>query len=198
MKKVYMYKKFERLWHWLQAFLIFFLALTGFEVHGSYSLMGYERAALWHIYAGIALVILFTFGVFWFVTTRIWRAYVPTTEGLIEQAMFYAIGIFKNEPHPYHKTPEMKLNPLQRLSYLAFGIFMMPIMIVTGILYLLSVNGVITFEWVVLLSVVHTFFSFVILTFVVAHVYMTTTGHTVLAETKSMITGYEEIKEDHH
>jgi len=197
MKKVYMYKRFERLWHWLQAFLIFFLALTGFEVHGSYSLMGYERAALWHIYAGIALVILFTFGVFWFLTTRIWRAYVPTTKGLIEQAMFYATGIFKNEPHPYHKTPEMKLNPLQRLSYLAFGIFMMPVMIVTGILYLLSVNGVITFESVIWLSVIHTFFSFVILTFVVAHVYMTTTGHTVLAETKSMITGYEEIEEDH-
>ena len=197
MKKVYMYKRFERLWHWLQAFLIFFLALTGFEVHGSYSLMGYETAALWHIYAGIALVILFVFGVFWFLTTRIWRAYVPTTQGLIEQAMFYAIGIFKNEPHPYHKTPEMKLNPLQRLSYLAFGVFMMPVMIITGILYLLSVNGVITFESVIWLSVIHTFFSFVILTFVVAHVYMTTTGHTVLAETKSMITGYEEVEEDH-
>ena len=197
MKKIYLYSKFERLWHWLQAFLIFFLALTGFETHGSFSLFGYERAALWHIYAGIALVVLFVFGVFWFFTTRIWKAYVPTKVGLIEQAMFYAKGIFKNEPHPYHKTSEMKLNPLQRLTYLAFGLLMMPVMIVTGILYLLSANGFIAIDLVFWLSIIHTFFAFAILAFVVAHVYMTTTGHTVLAETKAMITGYEEVEDEH-
>jgi len=195
MKKIYLYSKFERLWHWLQAFLIFFLALTGFEAHGSFSLFGYERAALWHIYAGIALVVLFIFGAFWFFTTRIWKAYVPTKVGLMEQAMFYAKGIFKNEPHPYHKTQEMKLNPLQRLTYLAFGFFMMPVMIITGILYLLLVNGVIVLESPIWLSIIHTFFAFAILAFVVAHVYMTTTGHTVLAETKAMITGYEEVED---
>ena len=195
MKKVYMYSKFERLWHWLQAFLIFFLALTGFEVHGFYSLLGYERAALWHIYAGIALVVLFVLGIFWFFTTKIWKAYTPTKVGLMEQAMFYMKGIFKNEPHPYHKTPEMKLNPLQRLSYLAFGAFMLPVMLISGILYLLVANGVIVFESLIWLSVIHTFFTFAILAFVIAHVYMTTMGHSVFAETKAMITGYEEVEE---
>jgi len=175
--------------------LIFFLLLTGFETHGSFSLMGYKMAALLHIYAGIALIVLFAFGVFWFFTTRIWKAYVPTRVGLIEQAMFYAKGIFKNEPHPYHKTVEMKLNPLQRLTYLAFGFIMMPVMVITGILYLLSANGVIVFESLIWLSIIHTFFAFVIIAFVIAHVYMTTTGHTVLAETKSMITGYEEVED---
>jgi thiosulfate reductase cytochrome b subunit len=192
-----MYQKFERLWHWLQALLIFFLALTGFEIHGSFSLFGYQNAAVWHTYAGIAEVILFAFGAFWFFTTRIWKAYVPTTKGLIDQMMFYAKGIFNHEPHPYKKTPEMKLNPLQRLTYLAFGFFMMPLMIITGVIYVFVVDGTIVISpfW---LSIIHTFGAFLIIAFVITHIYMTTTGHTILADTKAMITGYEELDDEEH
>jgi hypothetical protein len=32
--------------------------------------------------------------------------------------------------------------------------------------------------------------------FVIAHVYLTTTGHTVFAHIKSMITGWEEIDDE--
>jgi len=32
------------------------------------------------------------------------------------------------------------------------------------------------------------------LTFVVAHVYLTTTGHTVFAHIKAMITGWDEVE----
>ena len=35
-KQVYIYKGFERIWHWSQASLIIFLAWTGFEVHGCF------------------------------------------------------------------------------------------------------------------------------------------------------------------
>jgi len=54
-RKVYMYKRFERFWHWAQALLIFFLAFTGFEVHGSYRVFGFERAVVLHNYAGWSL-----------------------------------------------------------------------------------------------------------------------------------------------
>jgi thiosulfate reductase cytochrome b subunit len=37
--------------------------------------------------------------------------------------------------------------------------------------------------------------AFFIFAFVVVHVYMTTTGHTVLAHIKAMITGWEDIEE---
>ncbi len=36
---------------------------------------------------------------------------------------------------------------------------------------------------------------FFILTFVVVHVYMTTTGHSIFVHVKAMITGWEEIEE---
>jgi Ni,Fe-hydrogenase I cytochrome b subunit len=35
---------FERFRHWTQALLIIILMVTGFEIHGSYSRLGYEAA----------------------------------------------------------------------------------------------------------------------------------------------------------
>ena len=40
MKKIMIYQRFERFWHWCQAALIFFLMFTGFEIHGSYQVLG--------------------------------------------------------------------------------------------------------------------------------------------------------------
>lgn len=195
MKKVLMYTRFERFWHWAQALLIFFLALTGFEVHGSFSLFGYQNSVVWHMYAGVILVILFVIAIFWHFTTRAWRAYIPTMDGLIEQMMYYGMGIFKHEPHPYHKTVEKKHNPLQRLSYLGFQLGMLPVMLVSGIIYIFVADGTIVMESAKWLSIIHTLMAFVIIAFVIMHVYMTSTGHTVTEYTKTMITGYEEIEE---
>ena len=46
--QVYVYKGFERFWHWTQALLILFLALTGFEIHGSLAFLGFEQAVRYH------------------------------------------------------------------------------------------------------------------------------------------------------
>ena len=35
-ERIYIFKGFERFWHWAQAALIITLLLTGFEIHGSY------------------------------------------------------------------------------------------------------------------------------------------------------------------
>ena len=60
-KQVYIYKSFERFWHWMQAILIFFLAFTGFEVHGTIKFFGYQNAVQYHIIAAYAFIILIIF-----------------------------------------------------------------------------------------------------------------------------------------
>ncbi|MDP2793408.1 MAG: cytochrome B, partial [Sulfurisoma sp.] len=55
MQKLYVFKIFERFWHWSQAGLIIFLLLTGFEVHGSYSILGFEKAVNLHTIAAWSL-----------------------------------------------------------------------------------------------------------------------------------------------
>ena len=44
MKRIYLFHKFERFHHWVQALLIISLLLTGFEIHGAYRLFGFDTA----------------------------------------------------------------------------------------------------------------------------------------------------------
>lgn len=198
MSLIYLYTRYERLWHWLQGLLIAALLLTGFEVHGVYTLFGFQTAVTVHNYAGLTWLIAFAFFIFWMFTTGEWRQYVPTTKKMLTVIRFYSYGIFKGEPHPVPKRKEAKHNPLQRLTYLALAAFLLPVQMITGILYwgYNSWTGWgVGFLSLPVMAVIHTLGAFAILTFLIVHIYMTTTGHSVFAHIKAMITGWEEVAE---
>lgn len=200
--KVYIYRLFERIWHWTQALLIFILIFTGFEVHSSYNVIGFENAVKYHNVAAISLIILIIFAIFWHFTTGEWRQYIPTTKNLKAQLEYYVTGIFKNAPHPTRKTLLTKLNPLQRLVYLALKLFMLPLMVVTGLLYLFyrySEKGRIVslqFDSLDSIAIAHTIGALLLVAFVIVHLYLITTGRTISSNIKAMITGYEELEEE--
>jgi len=195
--KIQMYARFERLWHWLQAFLIIVLLITGFEIHGSLKLLGFSQAHQVHLFCGWSLLILAVFAIFWHATTGEWKQYVPTLENLDKVARYYVCDIFKGEPHPHCKTREQKLNPLQRLSYLALKIFILPLQLLSGLWYYyynqwpaFGLSGNLETA-----AVVHTAAAFMVLAFLVVHTYLSTTGGTVLSYTKAMLTGWEEVED---
>lgn len=201
-KKVYVYKGFERFWHWTQAFLIMFLALTGFEIHSSYSLFGFETAVDLHNKAAWAFIVLIVFAIFWHVTTGEWKQYLPTTQNLRAQAEFYIFGIFRNAPHPTKKTLISKLNPLQRLVYLGLKILIIPVMVVSGLFYMFyryPQSGVIksaNIESLEIIALLHTLGAFLLIAFLIVHLYLITTGHTVTSNLKAMVTGWEELENE--
>ena len=197
-KKIYLYTRFERFWHWVQALLIFFLLLTGFEVHGTLSLFGFQKAVELHNFLGLTWVVLFVFIVFWELTTGEWRQYIPTTKKLFEVIGYYSSGIFKGKPHPVKKSREAKHNPLQRLTYLGLTTVLLTLQMATGLLYYLYNDWPVwgwTFLDLGLLALVHLACAFAIVSFVVVHVYMTTTGHTLTAHIAAMFSGWEEVEE---
>jgi thiosulfate reductase cytochrome b subunit len=202
-KQVYIYKLFERFWHWGQAILVMFLALTGFEIHDSYTFFGFEKAVKYHNVAAVSLIVLTVFAIFWHFTTGEWKQYIPTAKKLKEQVLYYTVGIFKGEPHPTQKTTLSKLNPLQRLVYLGLKIVLFPLVVLTGILYLYyryPQKGEIFYSEIVdleTIAVLHTLGAFLLVTFLIAHLYLITTGHTVTSNLEAMITGYEELESDH-
>ena len=199
MSMFYLYTRYERFWHWLQAALIVCLLVTGFEVHGSFTLLGFKRAVTVHAWVGVAWLIAFAFFVFWVATTGEWKQYVPTTKKMFEVMRFYAYGIFMGWPHPCPKTPDAKHNPLQRLTYLALAAILLPFMMVTGLLYYVYNDwaglglGGLNLSTVAL---AHLIGAFAILIFLVVHIYMTTTGHTPFAHVRAMNTGWEEETAD--
>ncbi len=201
-KQVYIYRSFERFWHWTQAFLIFFLAATGFEVHGSIKFFGYENAVAYHNIAAYAFIVLIAFAIFWHFSTGEWKQYLPTFTNIRAQINFYLIGIFRNAPHPTKKTVLSKLNPLQRLVYLALKLLVIPVMVISGLLYMFyrypQKGGVAGLDLTSVepIALFHTAGAFALIAFIVVHLYLITTGHKPTTNLKAMITGYEELEDD--
>lgn len=194
--RIYLYKRYERFWHWSQAALIISMLVTGFEVHGSYHLFGFGKAAAYHTLLAWILLTLWAFTIFWQFTTGEWRQYVPTLKKVDAMVRYYAFGIFCGAPNPFQKTATRKHNPLQRLAYLALLAALSPLIWGSGLFYLfysswnsLGIDGYLSLEAVAL---AHTAGAFMMLVFFIAHVYLTTTGHTPTAHIKTMITGWEE------
>jgi thiosulfate reductase cytochrome b subunit len=199
-QKVYIYRAFERFWHWTQATLIFFLAFTGFEIHGTINFFGYQNAVKYHNIAAYAFIVLIIFAIFWHFATGEWKQYIPTMKNLKAQIFYYFFGIFSNSSHPTKKTVLSKLNPLQKLVYLGLKILVIPVMVVSGLLYMFyryPQQGVIeglNINSIEVIAIFHTAGAFILIAFLIVHLYLITTGETVTSNLKAMITGYEELE----
>ncbi len=199
-----MYPLYERIWHWVQALCMIILIVTGFNLHfpGRLPLLEYKVAFWVHVVFGFILIGNTIFGIIGFLATGDIRQFFPRNlkeypRKAIKQARFYALGIFRGEPHPVEKTREEKLNPLQQPAYMGLVFFLLPFQAITGLL----VWGPDEFQGIrnalgglkVLLPL-HMAGAWLFLAFLVMHLYLTTTGHSLFAYTKAMITGWEDVE----
>ncbi len=187
------FTRFERLWHWTQAALVVALALTGFEVFGSWRLLGYAAAVTLHQALALALLGLWLLAMFWHVVTGEWRQYTPTARRLGAVLRYYTAGIFDPAiPHPYKPTRTAKHNPLQRLAYGGFLVGIMPALWISGLLYMVYNDWPalgLGFLSLGVVALVHVAAAFALVAFFVGHVYMAFTGRPATAYLKAMITG---------
>lgn len=192
---VKIFNGFERFWHWTQMALIFILIATGFDIHGFYNLGTFQQMVNVHIIAATGLMLLWVFAIFWHLTTGSWRHYMPTREGLFLVAKYYAWDIFKGTDHPFRKHYWRKHNPLQALTYLGIKLFLFPLIWVSGLAYLSygfwasSASN----ESLSIIAAVHVASALGIVMFIIAHVYLLTTGHSFVEHVKPMITGFDKV-----
>ncbi len=195
--RIYLFTRFERFWHWTQAALIIFMAVTGFEIRTLYHLFGFEQAVFLHTFAAWGLIGLWVFAVFWHATTGEWKQYIPTMDQIVLIMRYYSVDIFSDAPHPYQKTRMKKHNPLQRLVYLSLWVFIYPAIWVSGILYLFYQDwqawGIAAYLNLEVIGIIHASSGFLIITFLIGHVYLVTTGRTTFIHIKAMITGWEDV-----
>ena len=195
-RRVLIYTRFERFWHWTQMTLIVILMITGFGVHGFHDFFSFGDAVTYHTLAALALIVLWVFAVFWHLTTGTWRHYVPTAKGLWQVARFYAYGIFQGERHPYRKAYWRKHNPLQALAYLGLKLVLFPAIWVSGLAYLFFFawsGAPDASTWLEVVALVHTATAYAILAFVIAHIYLLTTDHSFVGHVAPMVTGFDEV-----
>lgn len=202
-RRVYMYTIYERLWHWLQAAAIFLLIFTGLIIHkpDMFGLFSFSYVVQVHNVLGFILLVNAFLAVFYHVASGEIRQYIPKPSGffvqMITQATFYVRGIFKNEQHPFEKTPQKKLNPLQQMTYFGLLNVLLPLQVITGVV----IWGMqIWPDWAQMLgglpvlAPLHSLIAWLLASFIVMHIYLTTTGHTVLGGIESMINGWDEVE----
>ncbi len=198
--RVYMYGLYERTWHWTMAGSVVFLLLTGFQIHypRTFNLMAFPTAVLLHNFFAAVLLVNAFLGMFFHLATGEIRQFLPEGAGLWQrlwvQARFYLEGIFVGASHPFVKSRESKLNPLQQFTYAGLLNVLFPFQVVTGLL--LWVAGLVPerslgyggLAWV---APLHNLGSWLFLSFLVVHLYLTTTGHTLTSNIKAMVTGWD-------
>lgn len=198
---VYMYPVYERLWHWFMVLGVLVLLVTGFEVHGAFGLLGMPVAVAVHNVFAVLLAVNAFLSLFYHLASAAIHQFLPPSRDLkhhvLNQISFYLGGIFEGKAHPLEKTPERKLNPLQQITYLLLLNVLFPLQIVTGMLIwgvprwpqLADAIGGLT-----VIAPLHLLLSWMFLAFLVVHLYLTTTGHTVFSNIKAMVDGYDVVE----
>lgn len=200
-RRVYMYSVYERQWHWLQTALIFGLIFTGLVIHkpDKFGIFSFDYIVQVHNILAAVLVLNAALAAFYHLASGEIRQFLPRPYGFFNdaflQAKYYLRGIFKGEEHPFEKTRQRKMNPLQQVTYLMILNVLLPLQVITGVLmwgvqqfseFATSLGGL------PFLAPLHTLVAWMFASFIVAHVYLTTTGHTPLTNIKAMITGWDE------
>jgi thiosulfate reductase cytochrome b subunit len=194
-----LYSLHERIWHWLQAAAMILLILTGLAIHypDRFGVFGSMASAIrFHTWLGFGLIVNAFLGIFYHVTAEKYHHFLPRmddfTGAAVRQARFYLYGIFKGEKHPLETDPRRKLNPLQKITYLALLNILLPFQIVTGVLMWGADRWPQLFDrvgglWV--LGPAHTLGAYLFLAFLIGHMYLATTGTTPRSLLGAMITG---------
>jgi thiosulfate reductase cytochrome b subunit/cytochrome c553 len=202
-KRVYMYGTYERMWHWLQTLAIILLLLTGLVIHrpDTFSFLDFRNMVLIHNILSVILAVNAFLALFYNLASGEIKQFIPRPRGFFDrtfsQAIFYLKGIFKGEDHPFKKTPEKKLNPLQQITYFGLLNVLLPLQGITGMMMwgvqrwpdLANQLGGLP-----VLAPVHTIIAWLFASFMVLHVYLTTTGHTAFSSLEAMINGWEDIE----
>jgi thiosulfate reductase cytochrome b subunit len=197
------YSRYERIWHWCQAGVIGLLIATGLAIHAPryFEWLSFDYAVCIHNFLGVVLIVNAFFGLFYYVSSREIHQFLPETRGFlllaVRQGRYYLHGILRGEPHPIEKTSERRLNPLQQITYLLILNVLLPLQMVTGLLMwgaqrwpqtVQSIGGL------PLLGMIHTLIAWLFSSFLLMHLYLITTGHTPLANMKTMVLGYEDVR----
>ncbi len=203
--KIYLYPVWIRIWHLINALMFLLLIFTGICLH----FCGTGQTLIpFNIGVGIhntaAIIITFNYGVFVIgnMITRNGKFYRKWRKNLVtnlwKQFVFYAVGIFRNEKHPFPITEKQKFNPLQKFAYVIAMYFGMPLLILSGLALMfpgLTGYSVFNISSLVFYDVLHIIVGFVLSLFLLVHLYTCTLGDKPGTLFKSMVTGYHEEHE---
>ena len=208
MQRVFLHPLPVRLWHWTNVLGFLGLIATGLQIRyvGLVNVMSFETAVSLHNIVGFVVIANFFVWLLFYLFTDKNQTYHPELNpakyfrGAFGQARYYAYGMFLGEPNPHHASLYNKFNPLQILTYQVVMFVLLPLQIVTGLMLwdierFSAAIGVLGGVRVV--DTIHVLIFAAFVFYMMAHAYLGALGHTPSAHYKAMVTGYEELDEEH-
>ena len=116
------------------------LLFTGLVIHrpDTFSFMNFRNMVGVHNIISAILAVNAFLALFYHLASGDIQQYIPRPRGFFDrtfaQAIYYLKGIFKGEKHPFEKTPDKKLNPLQQVTYVILLNVLLPLQGITGML----------------------------------------------------------------
>lgn len=198
--RVYLFAGWIRLWHWLNALLMFALAVSGAALHFVPArFIDFGVAHRLHVICGIGLCVAFAGFLLGNILSGNWKQFLPGGKGLpgriMLQGRFYLWGIFRGTPHPFPTTPEHHFNPLQQIIYAVMMFVVVPLLLVSGIILLFPAwapDRALGIDGLGPVAIAHTLLASAIILFTITHLYLGTTGRKLSSHLKSMVTGWHE------
>ncbi len=190
-----------RIWHWVNAAVVFVLILTGIELRFTdikiFSDYGFVVAL--HKYAGYVLAVSF---LFWIAVYQMLGGFaghylvsVRDIRSIPAQAAYYLYGYFRGGPNPFRASAETRFNVLQKIAYSFIMFIAMPVIIASGIIF----GNIMDFYRIVhqlgglrIIDAIHVIAGYMFVIYLLVHLYMATLGKNVFAHTKAMFTGRKE------
>lgn len=199
-EREYLIAPWIRIWHWSNALLILILGITGMSVHFAdpdRMLVEFSLAVRIHNIAGVTLIGAYLFFVVANLVSGNWWQFVPKPPGILQrivkQALWYGIGVFKGEPHPHEPSKDEHFNVLQAVTYWTVMYLLMPVILISGLIYLypeFAPDTLFGFDGLLPIALVHYLSAVAVLLFMLSHIYLGTTGKTVGQMVRMMITGW--------
>jgi Thiosulfate reductase cytochrome B subunit (membrane anchoring protein) len=199
---MYLYPKWIRAWHIINAVLFLILIVTGLSMqytdkeNPSY-VVGFAIAVKWHNFAAIVLTVNYILFVTGNLLTKNGRYYRIGKKNFLpdlgKQLKYYSWGMFKGEKHPFPVTEERKFNPLQKLSYVLAMYVAVPLLIISGIGLLfpeITITRFFGVSGLLLTDILHITMGFFLSIFTVIHIYTCTLGAKPTSLFWGMISGY--------
>ena len=204
---MYLYPKWIRIWHWINAMTFLVLIITGISMqytdkNNAAYVVGFAKAVKWHNFAALILVINYVIFVTGNLVTSNGRYYriekKNFLENLVRQARFYAFGMFRKEMHPFPVTEKDKFNPLQKITYVLAMYVAFPLLIISGIGLLLpeiTIRSFFGVSGLIYTDILHITMGFCLSIFMIIHIYTCTLGAKPSTLFWGMITGYHRADE---
>lgn len=200
MKSIFLHPTPIRIWHWINAGLIFFLIITGIQLRfPAVSIFRYNQAVNLHKIVGYVLAGSFVYWLLYYLRTGgLRKHYIFHTgdaRGMVGQASYYTFSMFKGARSPFKPSTNERFNPLQKIAYLSVMLILTPIILITGVLFgdiVYFLNIVNYIGGVRILDAIHVATGYAFLFYLIVHLYMATLGYRVISHIKAMITGYGE------